>query len=291
MLDSHHYTFSSEQAILDRSTSPVSYIFAFPFLTNPSEEALYQTLACESFTCINGWYTVTMGVNDVLAINTTLLRIPEGFYTASSFCAAVQSLVRPVLGNAATVSYSSSTGRVTMASNSGYNFTVYSAPLTTAGNLLGMLPQITYSGFAEYTFERFLDLLPVKRILIASNLPSGNTDVGRNCHFIGSFPLTAPPLQLIEYDQKSFESVLPWNTSASQLRIQFYDQTGRGLEMASHFCLTLEHSIYMREPAPVRGFYDYLADMPALPMPPSAAQQEINDVDEPMAPEEDEAQQ
>ncbi len=272
MIDSRHYTFGSEQALVDRSTTPPSYIFSFPFLTNPSENALYQTIATEAFSCINSWYSVLANFNDCIAINMTLLRIPEGFYTASSFCTTVQSLVRTVIGGEATVTFSSTTGRVTMASHAA-NFTVFSNPLTTAIDLLGMEPGITYSGFNTYTFPRFIDLMPIKRVLIASNLPSKNTDVGRNLCFLGSFPVSEPFLQLIEWDQKTFESVLPWETSVSQLRLQFFSQNGDPLEMRSSFCIVLEHNIYMREPPPTYGFYDYLSGFPGLPDLPATLQE------------------
>ncbi len=105
--------------------------------------------------------------------------------------------------------------------------------------------------------------MPVKRVLIGSNLPTKNQDLGRNQCFLGSFSVTAPPLQMIDWDMKTFESIIEWNTSVSQLRLQFFDQSGRGLELNSHFCIVIEHNIYHREsliPQPI-GFYDFLSNM------------------------------
>lgn len=281
MEDTRHYAFGSESAIVDRSTSPPSYIFTFPFTSAPSASAIYQTIATESFHCINSFYTVVAGFNDTIAVNMTLVHIPEGFYTSTSFCTAVQTLLRTVIGPNATVTYSSTTGRVTVQSNDSYNFTIFSAPLTTAGDLLGMIPNKTYSGFASYTFERFLDLMPVKRVLIASNLPTKNMDLGRNQWFLGSFSVTAPPLQMIDWDMKTFESIVEWNTSVSQLRLQFFDQSGRGLELNSHFCIVIEHTIYHREsliPPPI-NFYEFLSSIPALTLEQTDQPQETIDAD------------
>jgi hypothetical protein len=241
--DQRHYTVSSTSAaVSDLSLS--TFGFDFPYLNYPQPpSAAYQTIAVESFEMLNCLYTVELGVNDRLAVNFLYINIPAGFYTITQLCATLQGLVRPVIGNAATVTYSYQTGRMTIASN-GANFSVLSAPATTCGALLGMATGLTYSGFATYTFPNLCDLQPTKRVILTSNLATKSRDVGMNMSFLGSFSVNAAPFALITFTQSSFESTIDWNQSLSTLIITVCDQDARPLPVRSSWSLVLSHTIY-----------------------------------------------
>jgi hypothetical protein len=83
--DSRHFTFSSSRAILhDVTTSTFIWDSASLFSVSAPASAVYATVACESFSCINGFYSVTTRNNCIAVDSFTQLFIPEGFYTGIS---------------------------------------------------------------------------------------------------------------------------------------------------------------------------------------------------------------
>lgn len=249
LVDTRHYAFSSQSSVV-RDTAAASYTFATDmFSTPPPASAIYQTVAVESFGAINGWYTVEPGRNDAIVCNMQRVTLSPGFYTATQLAATVQSLLRPVVGSTFTCTYSSTTGRMTLASNNGTNFTIFGSPATTAWKLLGMLDLITYSGFSSYTFENLADMQTTSRIIIASNLPTRNKDAWSNMTFLGTFAVSAPPYQFFEVNTAQYESIIDLNQSIAYLQIQLLDQNGQPAITRAEWTLVLQVSVFHRPDA------------------------------------------
>jgi hypothetical protein len=185
IVDSKHFVFSSSKAIVhDEATAMYTFDAATLFSGSAPSSAVYQTVSCESFS-----YTVTTKNNYITVTGITQVFIEPGFYNAASLALAVQMLLRPVLGAAFTCTYSTTTGRITMASST--NFTVFGAPLTTAWKLLGMDSNHTYSGYSSFTFPNLADMQTVSRVILGSNLPTRNRDGLTGVAFLGTFAVSA----------------------------------------------------------------------------------------------------
>jgi hypothetical protein len=255
--DSRHFTFSSSRAILhDVTTSTFVWDAASLFNVSAPSSAVYATVACESFSCINGFYSVTTRNNCIAVDSFTQLFLPEGFYTGISLASAVQTLLRPVLGSSFTCTYSACTGRITM-SNTG-NFTVFGG-ITTASKLLGMAEGVTYSGFNSYTFPNLADLQTVSRVILASNIPTKNRDGSTGVAFLGSFAVSAGPFQFFAVEQNQFESITDLQLSISNLQVQLLDQDGLPAINRAEFSICLEITTYHNPtsfavPTPLHSF-------------------------------------
>ena len=256
--DSRHYTFSSSKAIVhDEATATFVFDSASLFNTSAPASAVYATVACESFSCINGFYTVTTNNNCITVDGFVKLYLPEGFYTGISLATATQLLLRPILGNNFTCTYSTCTGRITMASNA-TNFTVFGG-LTTAWKLLGMAEGVTYSGFNTYTFPLLADLNTVSRVVLASNIPTNNRDGSTGVAFLGSFAVSAGPFQFFAVETGQFESMTDLQFSISNLKIQLLDQDGKPAINRAEFSICLEVTIFHNPqafavPTPLHSF-------------------------------------
>jgi len=231
------YALSSRDA--DEVSNGVYTFSEFQYLSRPPPPGLiYQTLSVR-FSCLNGFYTVTEA-NNSLAIDMTLLTLPIGWYSATSLCAAVQTLVRTLRAEA-TCTYNPTTGRITLTDQ--YNLTILGAPATTCGALLGMLPDRTYSGRSSWTFEGLADMQPTKSILVSCNLSTQNRRVHNSACYLASIPLNAPPGGLISYEGGT-ESIL-LAAPPNNLQLTFQNQAGAPLVFQTEWDMVLTHTLYM----------------------------------------------
>ena len=122
----------------------------------------------------------------------------------------------------------------------------------------------TYSGFPTYTFPRLADLVPVKRILVSTNLPTRNRDLSTSTPFLASIPMNAAPLGLIAYENSGFDCMVDAMQSLAVISFTFSDQDGRPLSFESPWTLTLEHRIF-HNPALVQRALDLWRFLDAQP--------------------------
>jgi hypothetical protein len=212
----------------------------FSYLSRPRPPSVvYETLTLARFSCLNGFYTVT-DQNNALVVDMTRLVIPSGWYTVTTLCAQVQTLMRTVRAQA-TCTYNASTGQVTLASGDTYNLTILGPPATTCGALLGM-SGITYSGAKSYLLENLVDLQPLRAIVVSSNILTQNRRVSNGASFLASIPMEAAPGALISYtgDQECMLQAAAQTT----FQLQFQDQSGAPLTFRTPWELLLTHTLY-----------------------------------------------
>jgi hypothetical protein len=193
IVDSRHFTFSSTKAIVHDEASATYTFAAADLFTTPPSSGVYATVSVESFSAINGFYSIT-NKNNCVTVDLT-----PGFYNAVSLAVAVQGLLRPILGSQFSCTYSSVTGKITMSNAN--NFTVFGPPLTTAWKLLGMVDN-TYSGFSFYEFPKLADLMTVSRVILASNIPSKNRDASTGVSDYSMHNLSFHPQSSIVYKKE-----------------------------------------------------------------------------------------
>jgi len=195
--------------------------------------------------------TVVSSYNSRIQINTTFGGVPEGFYSASELCAAIQTLFSAIAGFACT--YDAVTKRVTLRATSAFTVTWTDQPL---GYMLGFRPTSVLSGATSYTSPFTVDMTNSETyILINVSSPGFNarrslqTSGNLNASFL--VPNSLADGSLLEYTKFSgFEQRVEFSDSVSfggdqlPLSISLSNVDGSAFDMRSRewsFVMSIEY--------------------------------------------------
>lgn len=239
--DFHKYYLTPSGAIQKINTtfnSKLKYKLTNAYHKN--EKIVYSTIRCIHGEIPYSFYIVN-GYNNVLALNTGNITIPQGNYNANTFMAYLLT----VLPVSYSMTFNTLTGKYTLSRLN--SFTILST--TTCWKLLGIAKNTSYASVGNSVTMPFMaNFLGTKNLyikieeLILDNLNPTTQDRST----ILNIPCIAPPYGIIFYDNKTTSSSIIKNiVIPEELTLEICDDDNNLVDFQNtEFSLTLEITNY-----------------------------------------------
>jgi len=190
-----------------------------------------RTITVRNLGLAFSWYGVTPYNNTVIvtrSATTATITIPPGNYTPTTFTATLQALlIASSLGAGWTITYSSTTNKLTITSSAG-NFTINSG--TTALVPLGIssLPTVSSS---IYTSTNTINLTGDAMVLLRCPYVNDVYLGGRQSDVLAAAVINAPPFGTVNKESLSFHVHQLEGPTISSLSFKLTDLSGNTLDL------------------------------------------------------------
>ena len=223
-------------------------LFNFKDVVKRHSNTLYLTVSVQTAEIPYSFYNVSENYNKIyyakwyengglfgegIAIDSTLLTIPEGNYTASTLLNAINTLLTSNIG---VLSISSLTGKFTLTpANDTFEIRIYNTT-TTSQRILGMKQEDTtfsYNGGIGTLFSYPVNLLGIQKIKIFSKALSCDNITSHHLasnDMIDAVSVNASPFELISYSNTHINESHMKSTEVQQIDITLKDEYNKEID-------------------------------------------------------------